>query len=735
MGANNRRQLARTCKKFGLLVQPNALQVLMREMEERGDRFLDLLEVFKEKLARTSASKLLSLKFVEMVLEEERQMEQRALQKANKRKKNKIVLQNEIEIEDEIPNHPQQQQERAFEGNTHDMFRVPSKPKPKRKADVVAPSMPSALSSGNINSNSNNSKSWKVISAFDMPKLVYDSMGRQFHYEHSRKSLMGTAKDLMDMRIARYALVKQKVDRHREQRRLSPLTTIDRLLGTTSSKRAANSSEERTLLGMLRSNPSLRCLELEDPTGSVPLRIDLSPSSTLFSSNGVTNIDTNGVYLEGSMVLVKGIQEDSEMSLMASNVEDSSGTVFRCSSIELPPLENKTETRSNLPPSPYSNDFHNINSGFRKKSGLKAPVPIYSLSNLCLDEESCLERVGDVIDRMIYETSGSSSHNDESGDGNGDSGINKNDNGVGAILVLFGNFSTESSTTSAALDELARLLQDKDIPSKHSVLLVPGPRDVGSNACWPLPAWTKRNTPSSLHPLLAVSEPMGGGGNVHLCTNPCRLEFSDGRQVVLMRKDLMRESLQYQVLADADAVQRSSSETQHQALPPLASRVFHHAMSQCHLSPSSSSQQAAATSCSPIYWNYDHSMALYPLPDLMILGLDAEYLEDGAHYGRAGCRIVSPISNPSRNEWQCSVTTLGKRDKIYVEFDNADDGDEDEEEELMEAVDDNEDEEMMEASAAAAAEPSQTDEEIYEKYRVLAGTQNTQLSQTQLSAY
>jgi hypothetical protein len=85
---------------------------------------------------------------------------------------------------------------------------------------------------------------------------------------------------------------------------------------------------------------------------------------------------------------------------------------------------------------------------------------------------------------------------------------------------------------------------------------------------------------------------------------------------------------------------------------------------------------------------------------------------------------VSPISNPSRNEWQCSVTTLGKRNKIYVEFDNADD---DDEEEDMETA--NGDEEME------AATPSQTDEEIYEKYRVLAGTQDTQMSLTQLSAY
>ena len=668
MGANNRRQLARTCKKYGLLVQPNALSVLMREMEERGDRFVDLLEALKQRLARAASPKLVNLQLVEMVLEEE---QQKQAQKAAKRKKNKIVLQDEIE-----PQESQATQSTESSQTAPELFRT--QPKSKSKP-VVKPVLKS-------------SKPWKVVSAFDMPKLVYDSMGRQFHYEYSRKSLMGTAKDLMDMRIHRYQLIKQKVDRHREQRRLSPLTTIDRLLGATTS-----TGSERTLLGMLRSNPSLRCLELEDPTGSVPLRIDLSSSSTLFSSNTATTVDTNGLYMEGSMVLVSGHQEESEH--MVASMDDSSGTVFRCTSIELPPLENTNETKSHLPPSPYMSDFSN---GFRKPS-LKTPVPIYSLSNLSLDEEECLDRVGDVIDRMIYETSGSQDKENEAG--------------IGAILVLFGNFCTESLSTSNALDELARLLQDKDIPSKHSILLIPGPNDVGSNACWPLPAFTKKNTPSSLHPLLADGQTRNKAsesGNVQLCTNPCRLEFSDGRQVLLMRKNLIQESLQHQVLGDARSLEGD--------LPPLASRVFYHTLSQCHLSPSSSSQQAAATSCSPIYWNYDYAMSLYPLPDLMILGLDAEYLEDGAHYGRAGCRIVSPISNPSRNEWQCSVTTMGRKDKIYVEFDNADDDDEDEAE--MEEADD----EIMETVP-------QTDEEIHEKYNALVGTQDTQFSQTQLSAY
>eukprot|EP00531_Pseudo-nitzschia_arenysensis_P009569 CAMPEP_0116141560 /NCGR_PEP_ID=MMETSP0329-20121206/14445_1 /TAXON_ID=697910 /ORGANISM="Pseudo-nitzschia arenysensis, Strain B593" /LENGTH=698 /DNA_ID=CAMNT_0003636747 /DNA_START=36 /DNA_END=2132 /DNA_ORIENTATION=- len=698
MGANNRRQLARTCKKFGLLVQPKALQALMQEMEERGDRFLDLLGVFKERLSRTPGPNLVSLQLLELVLEEEQQKRELALQKANKRKKNKIVLQDEIEDDES-----QLQQERIPAGNSErpDIFRSQPKAKPRRVSNAVDSSSPSAMSS-------RNSKPWKLVSAFDMPKLVYDSMGRQFHYDFVQKSLMGTAKDLMDMRIHRYQLVKQKVDRHREQRRLSPLTTIDRLLGATNSRKSSHDSAgQRTLLGMLHSNPSLGCLELEDPTGSVPLRIDLSSSSALFSSSEATHVDTNGLYLEGSMVLVTGYQEESELSLMTSNMEDSSGTVFRCTSIELPPLENNTETRNNLPPSPYSSSV--FDNGFRKPE-LKKSLPIYSLSNLSLDEENCIERVGDVIDRMSYDTS---------------------DSGKGAILVLFGNFCTETLSTSNALDELARLLQEKEIPSKHSILLVPGPDDVGSNACWPLPAWTKRNTPSSLHPFLASDmegqitksnrSASGEGGNVYLCTNPCRLEISDGRQVVLMRKDLIRESLQHQVLGNADSQQRSSESQE--GLPPLASRVFYHTLSQCHLSPSSSSQQASATSCSPIYWNYDHSMALYPVPDLMILGLDAEYLEEGANYGRAGCHVVSPISNPSRNEWQCSVTTLGSNNNVYVEFD---DTDEDEEEE-MGVVDEIEEMEV--------AEPSQTDEEIYEKYRVLAGTQDTQLSQTQLSAY
>ena len=766
-GTNHRRQLARTCKKFGLLVQPNALPALIRELEARDGgvesvEFLELLGMFQNRLARAPSPKLVSLQLVQQVLfEQEQQAEQQQQQQKAKKKRNKMVLRDEYEYETTEENQIKIEQQQQH-------HREVPRPRSRSKSSTTSGNRNRPIGSSSISMSMPTPKPWKIVSAFETPKLAYDSMRRQFRYESSSSSLMGTANDLMDMRTQRYELVKQKVDRYREQHRLSCVTTIDRLLGTATNANAnAKTSQHqqtaRTLLGMLRSNPALGCLELEDPTGSIPLLIDLPRTST-GSDDGTntntnnrttTDVDTRGIYLEGSMVLVRGHHEESQ-SRSHANTEDSSGTVFRCTSIELPPLESKKDTVLGLPPSP-----HYQNGGVSLQG--QAPVPIYALSNLSLDQEECLERVGNVIDRMVYETSGGDDDDDDSNNNTNNSNSNK----VGAILVLFGNFCTETVSASGALEELANLLREKQIPSRHSVLLVPGPNDVGSNACWPLPAWNKRNTPSSLHPFLATetgeaetetihratnnSKNNSNDGNVHLCSNPCRLEFSDGRQVVLLRKDLIRESLQNQVLSDADilarcsnsspssATSRNNTKQQRRRLGPLASRVFHHAMSQCHLSPSSSSQQAASTS--PIYWNCDHAMALLPLPDLVLVGLDAEYLEEGAHYGRAGCHVVAPISNPSRNEWQCAVAVLNidggantktditnnsQQEKILVEFDNDDEEDYQERDDTEE--NDNEDEDMEEA---------ENDQDIYENYRVLGGTQNdTQLSQTtQLSAY
>ena len=329
------------------------------------------------------------------------------------------------------------------------------------------------------------------------------------------------------------------------------------------------------LLGLLRSNSGgtslnmMGCgLELEDLTGSIPLQIDISSSN----DQGGTEIDTlNGIYMEGTTVLVHGSYQDNG--------------VFYCHKIELPPKELSSETKPLLPPLPGSHNI--INRGGNDTDDRQLPVQIYSMSHLNLDDpDSLKDRLQHMIDEMDYHHN----HNKES------------------ILVLFGNFKTDATSLSTSLEELGKLVEEV-VPAKYSVLVLPGPNDVAPNACWPIPAFTKRSTPTSLHQL----------SNVYLCSNPCRLQCSDGSTVLLLRKDLIRESLQHQILlSSSQKNQTSSSKKEKESTSPLlVQRVINHMISQGHVS--------AATTNHPTYWNYDHSMRLVPLPELMVLGLDAGY--------------------------------------------------------------------------------------------------------------
>jgi len=818
-----RRQLARTCKKYGLLIQPKALPLLLAEMAVRtSPHFAELLTLFQQRLARaarqssssssSSATNLVTFELVERILQEqdEEQQQQQQQQVVPKKRNSRTQKRAVINNDDDDDEDDGKEVDVKVEGGGN-----------KYNALVVASSRSKLKSEAKSNkrNTSQQQQFWKIISAFETPKLVYDAMRKQFRYEQSSRapSLLGSSQELMRMRIQRYELVKQKVDRYRQEQRLSYfLTTIDRLLGTT--KKKGGSDGECTLVGMLKSNPSLHCLELEDPTGCVPLRIDLLSSSSTDNDddddddhkNNKNNyivgcdVNTTGIYLEGSMVVVTGYHEES--SALFQNEEetgggggDGGGTYFRCTSIDLPPLELKSTTLLHLPPSPYSYEegFQQQQQRVNKQRDL---VSIYSLSNLSLDDPDCVERLEHIMDRMV---AGKKKKKKKAMNRTVDYDQDQEESESGSILVLFGNFCTESMTSSQGLEELAEVLQRKQLPSHHSILIVPGPNDVGSNACWPLPAWHKKNTPSLLHPFLAASSSSsssikltskrmrdsasstGGGvvGNVYLCSNPCRLECADGRQVVLVRKDLIRESLQHQVLTDADS--RAYTKARHQAAlwsssssssssassvpPSLVSRVIQHTLRQGHLSPSSSSQQAASTACAPIYWNYDHAMTVYPLPEVLLVGLDPEYLDtgfdnqvedlssttttnggqteigmggSGAGAG-SGCRVISPASKPSQNEWECSVITLGTdqggKNHVNVEFwknDEDEDDDDEEEEDYVEkkrVEEDNQDNDEEQQQQQQQQHKNEEDEELYENYRMLGGTQTSQSQQQQLS--
>ena len=853
-----KKKLARICKKYGLLLEPKAVPPLLIAMEERDEeQFADLLSVLQSWLAARQGSNnssmsmmsnKITITLVEQVLEElegeqrrkqqldkqkrQQQQQQKLAEKMKRIKQRRIVIKNDEEEDDDdaAAAADADGNEDNSNGNKDHRLRQSN----NGYSSLIAAS--SSLLKENSSTGRNNSRKlfWKIVSAFETPKLVYDSMCKQFRYESTTGSspsstlssssiflpLMGSAQDLIGMRTQRYDIVKQKVERYRQEQRLSYLTTIDRLLGTTATISNSSSKQQQqqcTLLGMLKSNPALRCLELEDTTGCIPLRINVLPIANNKTSHdddtandcssSYCDIDTLGVYLEGSMVLVTGYHEES--SALFHTSEDVNGSYFHCTSIALPNIEMKTTAKVYLPPSPYLHNTFNTSSSMMATFGGRGgrsdnkkqhydPLPIYTLSNLSLDETEGIDRLESVIDQMVLQSGDTVNNNDRGGD-------------CVSILVLFGNFCTESMTTVQALEELARILQRKKVGNNHcySILLLPGPNDVGryNSSCWPLQSWNKRNTPSSLHPFLASSTTTAAkttmkihnkgtrnvnnndnngkdnGGNVYLCSNPCRLECADGRQIVLLRKDLIRESLQnrllvatdsaayqtaaaaiakkQQVTTNANANANENTNTNSKS-SLLTSRVIHHALSQGHISPSSSSQHSSNPS--PIYWNYDHAMTLYPLPDLMIVGLDPEHVETGfdqQYYTDTNmntdtyvggndsgggvnchcCRVVSPASKPyPQNEWECAVTTLGYNNTIDVEFRNQNDDeqqfvdpdsssdDSDEVERNNNIVDgdhqtdDNDDKMMMEDD----------DEEIFENYRMLGGTQQ---SQSQISTY
>ena len=193
--ATFRRDLARSCKKQGLLIQPAAMTAWLKECERKDSVAFDvdaMLYHLKALLSQKTGPKLITLALFLEAMEKDR-----------------------MEMEEEDVNPTVTKKSRT------------SNAMPTTAAVHTSTSTKTAVSN---NHNIAPTPAFRLISAFDTPKLVYDAMRQQFRYDlNPNNSLMGTAQDLIAMRTQRYALVKQRVVRHRQQERLPALMTIDRV--------------------------------------------------------------------------------------------------------------------------------------------------------------------------------------------------------------------------------------------------------------------------------------------------------------------------------------------------------------------------------------------------------------------------------------------------------------------------------------------------------------------------
>lgn len=200
------------------------------------------------------------------------------------------------------------------------------------------------------------------------------------------------------------------------------------------------------------------------------------------------------------------------------------------------------------------------------------------------------------------------------------------------LFVLMGNFSSSSTANDdpVPLEELGSLIATFDNLSRHAhFVLVPGPDDT-PGITLPLPNTLSRTG-------------FGKVAHVHWATNPCRIRQS-GWEVVIFRYDLLHLLQRQQLLlpesyqspdrttTTTDSSAGTESTPTRRSLQPHC-RLIKTILEQGHLCP---------VAGVPIVWNYDYTLSLYPVPQLLVLGGDGA--SPGYYERHGGCHVVHPGS-------------------------------------------------------------------------------------------
>ena len=303
----------------------------------------------------------------------------------------------------------------------------------------------------------------------------------------------------------------------------------------------------------------------------------------------------NGLFTENSLVLAEGIYNDG---------------VFCASAVGFPPPELASRSRA-----------HHGNSNFfggplttcaRTSAKLQAMEKQHFhemfvfLADVFLDDEGVLSKLN-----MLFEGYSSSPP---------------------MAFVFMGNFSsapfgsTRNEKMATGFNALADLIAAfPSLLEKSQFLFVPGSADPGPGNILPRPP-----LPPSITQGLMDKVPCAV-----FCTNPCRIQFCT-QEIVVFREDLLNKLCRNYVKFPNAAVDMS-----HHLVKTL--------LSQAHLCP-------LPLHVRPVYWQYDHVLRLYPLPDLVVLGdYSAPF-----NVTDTGCTVINTGSFP-RNGFEFKVYFAGTK--------------------------------------------------------------------------
>ncbi|XP_044744137.1 DNA polymerase epsilon subunit 2 [Coccinella septempunctata] len=297
---------------------------------------------------------------------------------------------------------------------------------------------------------------------------------------------------------------------------------------------------------------------------------------------GMVNLDMShanfqgGLFVENSFVLVNGVYEDKTLTV---------------STMLMPPGEAYEESRAS---------FANINY-----FGGPSRVPLRDSKNLRehaeRNENGMIQIFSDVwLDHALVfeklETLFEGFQEDP------------------PIAFLFlGNFVSEShghermDILKKCFKQLGELLSRyQSLISNSQFVFVPGTTDPS----------TPHIVPRLSLPSYIIEDFLKLVPKAVFTTNPCRIQYCH-REITVFRCDLLTKLLQ-------GALSKPNKDH-------IADYVTRTVISQGHLTPMSLNSQ-------PVHWDFDYTLRLHPLPDLIILGDKSEtYI--GEH---KGCKVVNP---------------------------------------------------------------------------------------------
>ena len=287
----------------------------------------------------------------------------------------------------------------------------------------------------------------------------------------------------------------------------------------------------------------------------------------------------SGLFVENNFVLAEGTYEDR---------------VFHVDAIGFPPPETSTETR---------NYFGNINF-FGGPSAICAKASVKLQAMLKENPDAMFVFASDVFldDRKVMEKLATlfRGYSDD----------------PPTAFILMGNFSSapygplknqKLKETFKALADL--ILQFPSVVEKSQFFFVPGPQDPGPGNILPRPP-----IPTEITSDITSRVP-----NAQFCSNPCRIQFCT-HEIVVFREDLMSKLCRHCIRFPSEATD-------------LCDHFAKTIISQAHLCP-------LPLHARPVYWMYNHTLELYPLPDLVVFGDKCDPFTISAHE----CTVTNPGS-------------------------------------------------------------------------------------------